>query len=669
MKLRVMRLLFVVVIVSLLTSPPIRECKLFVINAYAADVTTDLPEERIEGDAVDDDKLMLSPGTVTVIRPQEMKGEQKNLPELLKQVPGLHVIELKGRGAYTTASVRGSTSSQVSVYVDGVLMNLGSESAVDLSTIPVENVEKIEVYRGYIPARFGGASMGGVINIVTVKPKEAGGSLNAGIGSYGRFRGGFTYNTPLGGGALLASANYERSDGDFDYWNDNNTPYTPTDDYKADRQNNGYKNSDVLVKWSDDNWTIEGGWKRNDRELPYAAPGADKPDSRPGAHQVTDQWNAIVSRRDEIGDLSYGIRFEYLYQTKEYDDPENMLGGWGDQHNKYETRRFGTAFDGALPIGERHMLEFLWNYYNEELHTKGDVVALGGREKHTRNTWNGQIQDTISLNKNGDFWLTPIIRWNSAEGETEFSWGAALTKQFTGGWTLKLTGGTYNRAPNMYELYGDGAFVVANESLEWEDGRQYDASIAWKGKISDADVTAELTYFYRKSNNLIDYVMTNPRYAQYRNIGEAEVSGVEFEATAKRGKWDAYLSATYMDSKNKTPGYMYDEPLPNRPKWEALLRVSRKILRDGRGTIFAELHHIGENYYDMQGEVGWDDLTTFGLGFKYQINDSLKLVAGVDDLFNAGPDVLLFATGNGPERTLWYPIQGRTFYATLIWTF
>ena len=101
----------------------------------------------------------------TSIKPQEMKGEQKNLPELLKQVPGLHIIELKGRGAYTTASVRGSTASQVAVYVDGVLMNLGSEAAVDLSTIPVENVERIEVYRGYIPARFGGASMGGVINI------------------------------------------------------------------------------------------------------------------------------------------------------------------------------------------------------------------------------------------------------------------------------------------------------------------------------------------------------------------------------------------------------------------------------------------------------------------------------------------------------------------------
>ncbi len=172
MKLKIIRLIFVVIITSLLIAPPSSDYKIFITKACSATETTDLPEETVEAGAVDDGKLMLSPGTVTVIRPQEMKGEQKNLPELLKQVPGLHVIELKGRGAYTTASVRGSTSSQVAVYVDGILMNLGSESAVDLSTIPVENVEKIEVYRGYIPARFGGASIGGVINIVTATPQN-----------------------------------------------------------------------------------------------------------------------------------------------------------------------------------------------------------------------------------------------------------------------------------------------------------------------------------------------------------------------------------------------------------------------------------------------------------------------------------------------------------------
>ena len=638
--------------------------------AAAADDTVGLPEEKITTDAEVEDKLLLSPGSVTVIKPQEMKGEQKTLPELLKQVPGLHIIETKGRGAYTTASVRGSSSSQVSVYVDGVLMNLGSEAAVDLSTIPVENVERIEVYRGYIPARFGGASMGGVINIITQKPERAGGSVTAGLGSFGRLTGGLSYNTPLGEGALMASVNFDRTDGDFEYWNDNNTPYTPDDDYKAERQNNGYKNSNVLLKWNSERWQVEGGWKRNDRDLPYSAPGADKPDSVRGATQVTDQWNTVVTRRGRMGDLDYGLRLEYLHQTKDYDDPSDTIGGWGEQHNRYETKRFGAAVDGSLPLGENHLVEFLWNYYNEELHTTGDIVKnFGGRERHTRNSWNGQIQDTISLNRTGDLWLTPIIRWNTAEGVTEFSWGAALTKKFGQGWTAKVTGGTYNRAPNLYELYGDGAFIIPNEGLKWEDGTQYDVGIAWEGELSKASVKAELTYFYRKSNNLIDYLMVNPRYAQYVNIGNAEISGVELEATVKRDKWDLYISATWMDPKNKTSGYMYDDPLPNRPEWEGLLRVSRKILKDDRGTIFAELHHIGKNYYDMQGEVGWDNLTTFGLGMRWQLRDDLKLVFGVDDVFNAGPDVMLFATGNGPERTLWYPIQGRAFYASLIWTF
>jgi outer membrane cobalamin receptor len=117
-------------------------CDPFAGVISAAEGPVDLPEEEVVSYMEEEDKLLLSPGTVTVIRPQEMKGEQKNLPELLKQVPGLHIIELKGRGAYTTASIRGSTASQVAVYVDGLLMNLGSEAAVDLSTIPVENVER-----------------------------------------------------------------------------------------------------------------------------------------------------------------------------------------------------------------------------------------------------------------------------------------------------------------------------------------------------------------------------------------------------------------------------------------------------------------------------------------------------------------------------------------------
>lgn len=103
----------------------------------------------------------LSPGTVTVIRPEEFKGEQKDLADFLKMVPGVHVREVNGKGQYTVVTVRGSTAAQVGVFVDGILTNLGGDAAVDISTIPVKNMERIEVYRGYIPARFGGTFIGG----------------------------------------------------------------------------------------------------------------------------------------------------------------------------------------------------------------------------------------------------------------------------------------------------------------------------------------------------------------------------------------------------------------------------------------------------------------------------------------------------------------------------
>lgn len=161
----------------------------------------------------------LSPGTVNIVRPDEFKGEQKSLPDLLLTVPGVHVREVNGKGQYTTVTMRGSTAAQVGIFIDGVLANLGGDTAVDLSTIPVKNVERIEVYRGYIPSRFGGTFMGGVINIVTKKPETTDVSLEVGKSSYGGKRGSMEITAHLGDGSLMVGTNYESSDGDFKYKN------------------------------------------------------------------------------------------------------------------------------------------------------------------------------------------------------------------------------------------------------------------------------------------------------------------------------------------------------------------------------------------------------------------------------------------------------------------
>lgn len=184
---------------------------------------SDAPEFELAGITVEakrpDWESKLSPGTVTVIRPEEYKGEQKDLPDLLKMVPGVHVREVNGKGQYTVVNVRGSTAAQVGVFVDGVMTNLGGDAAVDISTIPVKNVERIEVYRGYIPARFGGTFIGGVINVVTKKPTKANISAELGKASFVGKSASLEVVSPLASGSLLVGLNYEAAKGDFPYHN------------------------------------------------------------------------------------------------------------------------------------------------------------------------------------------------------------------------------------------------------------------------------------------------------------------------------------------------------------------------------------------------------------------------------------------------------------------
>lgn len=193
------------------------------IGAAEALSASDAPEFELAGITVEakrpDWESKLSPGTVTVIRPEEYKGEQKDLPDLLKMVPGVHVREVNGKGQYTVVTVRGSTAAQVGVFVDGVMTNLGGDAAVDISTIPVKNVERIEVYRGYIPARFGGTFIGGVINVVTKKPTKANISAELGKASFGGKSASLEVVSPLASGSLLVGLNYEAAKGDFPYKN------------------------------------------------------------------------------------------------------------------------------------------------------------------------------------------------------------------------------------------------------------------------------------------------------------------------------------------------------------------------------------------------------------------------------------------------------------------
>ncbi|MBU0983625.1 MAG: TonB-dependent receptor, partial [candidate division Zixibacteria bacterium] len=90
-----------------------------------------------------------------------------DLAELLQSLPGVAVQRSGGPVDPVRVSIRGSASRHVLVLVDGQRVNSSADGESDLSVVPVQAVQRIEVHRGGSSAQFGPNALGGVINIIT----------------------------------------------------------------------------------------------------------------------------------------------------------------------------------------------------------------------------------------------------------------------------------------------------------------------------------------------------------------------------------------------------------------------------------------------------------------------------------------------------------------------
>jgi outer membrane receptor protein involved in Fe transport len=223
----------------------------------------------------------------------------------------------------------------------------------------------------------------------------------------------------------------------------------------------------------------------------------------------------------------------------------------------------------------------------------------------------------------------------------------------------------------MYERYGDRAFIRTSAGdLSWETGTQFDVGVVWNGAskaLGNARINVALSAFWRDTDNLVEFFMTDPKYGRYINIAKSEVKGVELETALDWKKWSLSLSGTWMEGTNKTPDEgsvrYYGMTLPNRPKWSGAARLNRKF---DRGSVFAEYRYIGENYVDSSEKVLFDARSLFNMGVKYDLSPNMHLSIGVDDVFNNADNWKMRPEGhNGPSRMLWYPVEGRSFYLSL----
>jgi iron complex outermembrane recepter protein len=636
----------------------------------------------------------------TIIDTRAAPTTVETLSDALADAVGVQVRRFGGLGDFTTVSVRGFSPRQVQVYLDGVPLARADNDTVDLSDLPLDAVERVEVYRGATPLRFAQAGPGGVINVVTRRPGSA--PVTAASASYGSFatrKVDLTRSASDGAWDYLLFGHYLGTKGDFRFQDDNGTPENPSDDREVTRINNDFNLGSL---------TARVGWRPYDgvsfaltsdsfgRDRGY--PGRDvpqDPDARRQTVRHLSRLDALVAPRPGLP-LSIEGSAWLLYQWLKFDDPLGPV-----------IQLTSDVQDSSLVGGGQLLLRSALGAHNvpglllalshetfgqtDEVGTPG--VAPGAQPDRTRLRGTVALEDEILLLGDrvsvvpGLRWegfqdqappdprVTPVLGESGTVDRTVWSPRLGVRAEVWPGVTLLGNAGHYERVPTLQELFGDAGVVVGNPDLEPEKSLNWDLGFRLARPRLGSIVSLasfEFAYFDNRIDDVIVVVPTSVSVFTSRNVSAATVRGEEvslaFRLWNRVGIAANYTHQQALDESDVP--FRHGNQLPGRPAHEAYARIELAWTRDHPlplgdvaarvwpGRFWGEANIIADNFLDTANTQLVPRRDLYTVGFELQPIDSLRVDLEIRNL-----------TNDQTRDALDFPLPGRSVYATVSWGF
>ncbi|MFY1831606.1 TonB-dependent siderophore myxochelin receptor MxcH [Myxococcus fulvus] len=154
-----------------------------VITTAPVDVTQEAIEVTVEGESVAN-RRRRSAESVKVIETEHLQREAVDMAQALARTEGVDVRRGGGLGSRARFSLAGLSEDQVRFFIDGVPLELAGFGP-DFANVPVNLVQRMELYQGVVPARFGADALGGAVHIVTSENlQRTGASASYELGSF-----------------------------------------------------------------------------------------------------------------------------------------------------------------------------------------------------------------------------------------------------------------------------------------------------------------------------------------------------------------------------------------------------------------------------------------------------------------------------------------------------
>lgn len=158
--------------------------------------------------------------SVSVLNLNDFANKTVDINQVLRQASGVLIRENGGMGSDFTFQINGLAAK---IYIDDVPMDQYG-SSMTLNNIPVNLVDRVEVYKGVVPAHLGGDAMGGAVNIVTKQRTRRFLDASYSLGSFNTHQAAITGSVrdQHTGLKLRASMYYNHSDNDYTMYSDGN---------------------------------------------------------------------------------------------------------------------------------------------------------------------------------------------------------------------------------------------------------------------------------------------------------------------------------------------------------------------------------------------------------------------------------------------------------------
>ena len=513
-----------------------------------------------------------------------------SLNELVNRTSGVKIREEGGVGSDFDLSINGLSGNSVRYFIDGVPLD-SKGSYVTLTNLPVNLIDRVEIYKGVVPASLGTDALGGAVNIITQAEKKSFMDASYSIGSFSllaQIEAGITGK--FWADEFFVSASYSKTDKELQ------TGSIQTKVYGMAERNSDAWN--VSVRYNKYNFMTEGMTLKATL-------------SHTWDHSITIDtayrkyyWDGgyIVSQRNEIRgnepsirhykrpltivrvnldyqlDGHHGLNLNYHMNrtgNDRYDDLDQSFEPSNDAVTKHI---IGLTYSQSFFDGKMQNIFFAKDYVNHPNIRQTDQSTVTGSDK---------VQGSTTKNY--------------------FGYGTGLRYMFFDPLAVKVSYEHSVRLPIARELLGNGTTIYANVALKPE--KSNNVNLALFGTWHPAGrhtIYYEANGFLRYVDNYIQTsVIEKEGMMQFVNDPAVHIKGVEGEI---RYDWDGRLqlmaNVSYQDARDQQkykedgkPSATYDNHVPNRP-WlfgnaEASYTFHNLLLHDNKlrlGCTFQWVH-------------------------------------------------------------------------------